>query len=305
MPEAIEEPPELAVVVIALGNSPETVDAVRSLLGQVPKPEIVVVNTGGSGMSAILRAAGLDVAVMEREARLFAGAARNIGIEATRAPYVAFLAEDCRAGRDWVNARLAAHRAGAPAVASALVNSHPRSAVAWAAHISSFSARLPGLPKGEGIAYGASYARALFETHGLFREDLRTGEDTEFNERLPVGSRPLWSSEVRTVHVNPTRLGAALVSQYQRGKRWAQAQGELGLVPKFRGFQMWRHRVRFSIHNSRRACQGPERRVVKRSWLILPFLSAAFCLGAHREGMPRAARTVSVARDAEFPHGPA
>jgi hypothetical protein len=31
------------------------------------------------------------------------------------------------------------------------------------------------------IAYGASYDRRLFEEHGYFREDLRVGEDAEFN----------------------------------------------------------------------------------------------------------------------------
>jgi hypothetical protein len=36
------------------------------------------------------------------------------------------------------------------------------------------------------IAYGASYDRRLFEEHGYFREDLRVGEDAEFNRRLPT-----------------------------------------------------------------------------------------------------------------------
>ena len=278
----------MAVVVLALADGAEAVEAVRSLLRQEPLPEIVVVNTGGSGMDRLLRAAGIAVRVIERADPLFVGAARNIGIKATRAPIVAFLAADCLAESGWVAARLAAHAKGAPAVGSALVNSHPRNLIAWAAHIASFSARLPGLQAHEAIAYGASYERRLFEQHGLFREHLRTGEDTEFNDRLPAEKRPIWSSAVRTIHINPTSPEAALRSQYQRGRRWALAQTELGLAPRYRGLQMWRSRIRFSIHNSRRACRGSEHfRLVRLSWLALPFLSAAFCIGAYRQGFPK------------------
>jgi hypothetical protein len=112
--------PLLAVVVIALGAPIEAVDAVRSLIEQKPPVEIVVVNTGGGGMAALLARHGIDVPVIEREERLYAGAARNIGIRATRAPYVAFLASDCRATKGWARKRLAAHRAGAAAVGCAM-----------------------------------------------------------------------------------------------------------------------------------------------------------------------------------------
>jgi hypothetical protein len=78
--------PFLAVVVIALGAPVETVDAVRSLLKQKPLVEIVVVNSGGGGMAALLARHGIDVPVIEREEKLYAGAARNIGIRATPAP---------------------------------------------------------------------------------------------------------------------------------------------------------------------------------------------------------------------------
>lgn len=112
-------PPRLAVVVIALGAPVETVDAVRSLLEQKPQVEIVVVNSGG-GMAALLARHGIDLPVIEHEERLYAGVGRNIGIKATRAPYVAFLASDCRATEGWARKRLAAHRTGLAAVGSAM-----------------------------------------------------------------------------------------------------------------------------------------------------------------------------------------
>lgn len=279
----------MAVVVIAFGDAAEAVDAVRSLLIQEPFPEIVVVNTGGTGMAGRLRAAGIEVEVIERAEPLFVGAARNIGIAATRAPFVAFLAADCRAEPGWVAARLALHRGGFATVGSALTNSHKRSAVAWAAHLTSFSARLPGLSAGEAIAYGASYERGLFAVHGLFRQDLRTGEDTEFNQRLPPAARPVWSSDVRTVHLNPTNLFGAIGIYYQRGRRWARAQSELKLTSKRHGIDLWYSRVRFSLRNTRRALRGtPDWPVVWRARLYVPLLHGAFTLGAHREGFPKA-----------------
>ena len=84
--------PQLAVVVLALGAPLTAVDAVRSLIDQSPRVEVVVVNSGGGDMPSLLRRHGLEVPVIEHQQRLFVGAARNIGIKATRAPYVAFLA---------------------------------------------------------------------------------------------------------------------------------------------------------------------------------------------------------------------
>jgi hypothetical protein len=59
------------------------------------------------------------------------GSARNIGIKATRAPYVAFLASDCRATQGWARKRLAAHR-----------RALRRSAAPW--KTASRTTRLPG-----------------------------------------------------------------------------------------------------------------------------------------------------------------
>ena len=211
--------PQLAVVVLALGAPAEAVDAVRSLLEQEPQVELVVVNSGGGGMAQLLARHGIDVPVIEREERLYAGAARNIGIGATRAPHVAFLASDCMATTGWARARIAAHSAGAAAVGSAVLNGSPRNPFAWAGHLSLWSRRMPGAPKG--LAYGASYDRRLFETHGFFREDLRAGEDTEFKQRLPelrpdgtAGSIRSIATQQGCCRSSPTSFGVAPRAAY-------------------------------------------------------------------------------------------
>jgi len=220
----------LSVVVLGHRAPPMLRDAVLSLLAEEPRPEIVVVNSGGGGAAGLL--AGLPVPVIERAETLFPGAARNLGVGATRAPFVAFLADDCLAAPGWVAARIAAHEAGAEVVASALLPDRTRHPVALAAHLSLFAARLPTTPPEAAQRYGCSYARALLEQAGSFREDLRTGEDTEFHARLaaPIA----WCPEVRTIHRADPRLGALLADRAARGARAAEAWAGIGRpVPRW------------------------------------------------------------------------
>ncbi|TIO26263.1 MAG: glycosyltransferase [Mesorhizobium sp.] len=212
--------PELAVVVIGFRAPTDLVAAVRSVLGQNIPLEVVVVNSGGGNAQALLANAGLDVPVIECEERLFAGAARNRGIAATKAPFIAFLADDCLAYPRWAEVRLRHHREGVAAVASAIANSHPRNLVACAAHLVTYMRRLPGLPAHKALRYGVSFDRKLFDRYGLFDEQMATGEDTEFLERLPKAIVPLWEPAVLTVHRNETRLIRVIVDQYLRGYRY-------------------------------------------------------------------------------------
>ncbi|MBZ9762197.1 glycosyltransferase family 2 protein [Mesorhizobium sp. CA8] len=214
------ERPDLAVVVIGLRAPTALAAAVRSVLDQNIPLEIVVVNSGGGNAKALLADCGIDVTAIEVEERLFAGAARNRGIAATQAPFVAFLADDCLACPQWAEIRLQRHREGAAAVASAVLNSHPRNLVACAAHLVTYMRRLPGLSAGKAQRYGVSFDRKLFERYGMFDERMRSGEDTEFMARLPEVLRPVWEPRVLTVHRNETSLFGLLADQYRRGRRY-------------------------------------------------------------------------------------
>jgi glycosyltransferase involved in cell wall biosynthesis len=224
----------LACVVISHRGQPEVVEAVRSLAGQEPACEIVVVNSEGQSPEVLLTAAGLAVPVLHRDARLLPGGARNVGVAATAAPFVAFLAADCVARPGWVSARLARHRAGAPLVASAIVNADPRSAAALASHLTLFSRRMPGTAAAKALLYGVSYSRALLAAAGPFREDLRGGEDTEHLQRAAALATPVWAPEVRTAHRNPATPTALVRDQCARGARAARAYTRMNGVPEGR-----------------------------------------------------------------------
>ena len=212
--------PELAVVVIGFRAPAEMVAAVRSVLDQNTPLEIVAVNSGGGNAEALLRNAGIDVSVIEVEGRLFAGGARNVGISATQAPFIAFLAGDCLARPRWAEVRLEHHRQGAVTVASAILNSHPRHLVACAAHLVTYMRRLPGLSAEKALRYGVSFDRKLFDRFGLFDEHMMSGEDTDFLARLPEAMRPVWDPRILTVHRNETSLFSLLADQYRRGRRY-------------------------------------------------------------------------------------
>jgi GT2 family glycosyltransferase len=265
--------PELAVAVLGYRREPGLVAAVTSLLRQEIPVELVVVSSGGGGAAEALRRAGHGaVPVIERDERLFAGAARNLGIGATRAPWVAFLAADCVAEPGWVRARLEAHRGGALAVASAITNADPESRVAWAAYMNEFHRRMPGARPGEVLLYGVSYARALFDRFGLFREDLCSGEDTEYNERLARrGVEIRWAPEVRTAHRHPTTLAALLADGYRRGRRQMRAWRRLGGPRPARVLVSTVANVpRAAARSLRAAGPGERLRMVAAAPLLLP-----------------------------------
>ena len=271
----------LGCAVLSVGSPPTLIGAVRSLLEQEPTPEVVVVNSGGGDARAMLGEADLDVPVVECSKRLLPGGARNRGIAALSSPYIAFLAEDCRAEPGWAAGRLRAHTAGAPTVASVMTNATPGSRAALAAYLLLHHRRMPDTPPKERLLYGLSYDRAIFDRVGLFREDLRAGEDTELAARLGDAFRPVLAREVRTGHLNPASVRELVRDQFARGARAARVRGQ---VP---GLRRLRWALAHALLNvpaamvqTVRTRDHPERRRLVAAWPLLPLGSLAYTAGA-------------------------
>lgn len=274
---------ELACVVLSLRNEPGLVAAVRSLLAQDTPAEIVVVNSGGGDPGATLRKAGISVEVTTRHERLNPGAVRNLGVATTRARFIAFLAADCVAEPGWVSGRLREHRSGALAVASAITNAYPHSCCAWASYMLLFSRRVPGssVPPGDRLLFGLSYARELFERFGLFREDMRTGEDEEFNDRFSDAVPIAWAPGVQTAHRHPTRVQALMLDQYRRGMRMSQAKCEIVGTPQ--AWPIARYTLRHLPRDVQYVWHGVHPRHRRRlvgACLLMPPAVLAYVLGA-------------------------
>lgn len=212
--------PQLAVVVMSVGAPASLRRAVQSILDQDVAAELVIVNSGGGDVAARMPDGAAHARIVNLTELLWPGAARNRGIAASTAPFIAFLAADCWALPGWVSGRLAHHRAGEAMVASAITNSDPASVVATVAHVAHLAPRDPGIPRARASLYGNSYARWLFDRYGPFREDLRVAEDTEFRFRLNGEKRPAWDSQILTAHDNPTALPQLLTQHHARGRNY-------------------------------------------------------------------------------------
>ena len=300
--------PDLGVIVIATGAHPRLVAAVRSLLSEPAPLEVIVVNSGGGDAKALLARSGLRVPVVESERLLLPGAARNLGIANLRAGYIAFLADDCQATPGWAAGRLALHRAGHPAVGSALLTDRRRNPIAWAAHLYLHYRRLPGTPPHAQLVYGASYDRRLFDRHGLFREDLRIGEDTEFHSRLLEAEKPVWAPTVRTIHRTPGGIGDLVRDHFKRGRLFVRWQRELtGLARP--GRRVVLRLLSASVMRFARGFQWSDGR--DRFWIVLaaPFIllgAAAYSAGVLTgdRGDDRPKRTARREEQAAAPLGP-
>lgn len=273
--------PELACAVLSYRDEAFLVDAVRSVLGQGVPIEVVVVNSGGGDPAVRLAAVGIDVPVHSVTERLYPGAARNIGIELTRAPYVAFLAADCLAAEGWAVARLRAHRGGAAAVASPTTNAYPESSTAWASLLLQHNRRLAVTRPKQRLLYSLSYDRTLFERFGRFREDLRAGEDTEFNARFREHARTVLAPDALTAHRYPTELRTMLRDAFRRGSLQARMQGAIdgGRPQKIRvALAGPRNVVRSLVVTAR--SRRPERAALLRAWPLVVAGAVAYTAGA-------------------------
>ena len=211
----------VAVVIIGYRAPVELRAAVQSVLDQDRTAEIIVVNSGGGNAKARLSGLLDRIVLVTMPARLFIGAARNIGIDLSVAPYVAFLASDCLATPGWVSGRLVRHLAGAQMVSTPVMPLAPANPYSIAANSLLHWRRRPLLPPSEVMHYGRSYARWLFASYGYFAPGLRTAEDTEFHARIPRAISPVWAPEVLTLHRYPTTARGYLRDVVARSARRA------------------------------------------------------------------------------------
>ena len=218
---------QLAVVVLSYRNERTIVAAVESLFGQVGPPlELVVSHSGGGPTPGLLGERFPGLRLLASPSRRTPGAARNAGVEATHAPYVAFLAGDCAACPGWAMGRLRRHRAGAVAVASAMAT--PSAAAPLASHLLQHGYRMRHVDAPGHLRFGVSYARELLVRHGPFPEGLPGEEDVALNLRL-LESRVqvVFAPDVVTEHSYPATATELLRDQYHRGRLRYRVRAEL------------------------------------------------------------------------------
>jgi hypothetical protein len=226
-------PARLACIVLAHGAAASLDHAIASLLEQEPATELVVVHSGGAAPHV---PAGVEL--VHEPSLLMPGAARNRGVAATTAPFVAFLAADCCALPGWVAGRLREHEAGADAVADVL--EPPAAVVPRAAWLMLHRRRTARTEQPLRLAAGLSYRRELLQA---FDEQLRQGEDTELNGRL-AAALIAYPTDVRTAHAYPNTTRRVLSDAYARGARRVVAERAMGGAGRARVLREALHLIR-------------------------------------------------------------
>lgn len=214
----------IAVVVISYRAQAGLAAAVASLRAQDPPCEITVVNSGGGSVAAVL-AGHLDhIRLITTDQHLFVGAARNIGIDASRARIVAFLAGDCQALPGWIAGRMREHDLGAHCVSNPVVPEPGASALALAATAAQRTSRNPMTPLVHVAHYGRSMLRDTLSLAGYYPTGLRVAEDTAMNRRLDRLATCVWAADVQTTHREPSSTLGLFRDNFRRGVRMASEQ---------------------------------------------------------------------------------
>ena len=210
---------QIAVVVIAMGGDLGLAKVVAALREQSIVAEIVVVNSNGGSARQTL-AQHLDfIRVIDVEERLFAGAARNIGIDATTAEFVAFISSDCIPTAGCLEDRLNAHLDGYNAVPSTVLPQHDVSHAGMAIWLWLYSARLEPTSLTAQGAYSLSYSRRLFQQYGYFPSGARIGEDTLLNDRFRTKVEVALGLDISLLHsfeTDPTGVAKDIQARTRR-----------------------------------------------------------------------------------------
>ncbi len=216
----------MAVIVLSYRAPAQLRRAVASVLGQDRPAEVVVVNSGGGDPAGVLGDLMPRLRLVDVEERLYVGAARNVGIDASAAPYVAFLAADCVAMPGWIAGREQRHYSGALSVSTPVATLQPDNAICLASNLYNYGRRNPAANAAHISHFGRSYARPLFDCVGYFPPRLRESEDEVFNMAVDQVQMPVWAPDVLTGHDDPQTWGKAITDRMRRGYRMALGPNE-------------------------------------------------------------------------------
>jgi len=197
--------------------------------------EIVVVNSSDDGTMDLARRRFPTVQVIQLPARVFAGTARNKGVEHSSGELLAFVDSDCTVPPHWLDRIAIRHREGYQALGGAIVDGSPTlcSRAEYPLETIEFA---PGNAMREvGFVSSANCAcsRQLFTALGGFPE-IRAGEDMVFCHRLTeAGTKLLFDPEIRVSHHNPVRFRAFVRKQLMHGTHSYRVRREADLHGSF------------------------------------------------------------------------
>lgn len=181
--------------------------------------QVLVVDSSGRPVSDWFRLEYPSVRVLASARRLFPGAARNLGVRHSQAPYLAFLDADTVADPHWLQTVYQRCRQpGVRVVGGAVANGNPVSTASRSLYWLEFSEFLPGLASGFRRMLSSSnlfLSREVFDAAGGFDEGMAMAEDLLFSER--IGQGLYFESDAQVRHHHRTRWSEVLLHLKQLG----------------------------------------------------------------------------------------
>ena len=228
-------------VIVPCYNSEQTIQrCLEAILAQqTALPfDVIVVDSSEDQTPRIVAQEFPSVRLIHLERRTFAGAARNIGVRSTKAPFCLMIDSDCIAQPDLIERMIARHReADYAAVGGSLRNGTPRSLSGWTGYLLEFKEFIPRAPKRLERTVptaNVAYKRAALERGGYFDDDMWLAEDVLLNWRIhKAGGLILFDPAIEVTHLNRTGWGRVLSYQVNLGQWSAEARRRGGLPGDF------------------------------------------------------------------------
>lgn len=185
---------------------PLTVPTVLEAAGNTDGVEVIYVDNGSTDGSYEYLAATKGCQVHRRE-KVSIAALRNFGASRARGEYLSFLDADCSIGPRYFDEALAVMRTSTAAATGFEVQLPP--APHWI-EATWHNLHAVGVDRDVEWINSANFfiSREIFQRIGEFREDLRTGEDTEIGQRLVRAAYRLRAAHrVAAIHIaNPKSI---------------------------------------------------------------------------------------------------
>ena len=196
--------------------------------------DVTVVDSSSDQTGRIVETEFPSVRLIHLNQRTFAGAARNLGMRATRAPFCLMIDSDCIVEPDLIERAVARHREGEyAAVGGSLANGTPRSVSGWIGYLIEFKEFMPTTPMRLEKAIPTAnimYRRQALERYGGFDETMWLAEDILLHWKMyKEGEHILFDPAIKVTHLNKTGWRQVLGYQIDLGRLSAVARRKGGL----------------------------------------------------------------------------
>jgi GT2 family glycosyltransferase len=233
----IEQPatPALAVILVTPHRFQTLRKTLRRLREQTIAAQLEIVIVAPSlnhlGFDEQERAGFGVVRLAETGAAHNLGAAKGLGVRLATAPIVAFAEDHCYPAPTWAAALIAAHAEPWVAVAPAIDNANPESAVSWANLLIAYGHWLaPARSRivADVPAHNSSCKRAALLGLGTTLDEMLGREGSLHAALRAAGGQLYLTDAARAYHVNPTRTPDWLVLRFNAGRLYAATRAATG-----------------------------------------------------------------------------